>query len=86
MRVEGRVVKFDMDRGIGFVRPSDTNYTDAFIHRKNIEPNVSGFKKLAVGDIIDFEYVIEDRGPVAKDIKIINTIFVGEDYDNRGNR
>ena len=86
MRVQGKVVKFIIEKGIGFVRPDDSTLADTFIHKKHIEPDIVGFKKLAFGDVIEFDYVVEDRGPIAKNIKIINTVFVGEQFDSRGNR
>jgi CspA family cold shock protein len=73
-RVIGTVVKFRLDRGYGFVRISE-NEPDIFVHYKNIEPDSEGFKKLAVGDTVEFTVVEDQLGLTAFNVKIIKTAY-----------
>jgi len=85
MRETGKVVKFFMDKQFGFIR-SDNNEIDLFLHVKNIEPDKKGFKKVAVGDSVEYDIVIENRGPIAKNIKILYSIYNNSNYDGFGNK
>ncbi len=84
--IKGTVVTFNIENGTGFVRPENTTLPDVFIHHKNIEPNIKGFKKLAIGDTVSFYLEIEERGPTAKNIIIIKSIYKNSIDDSIGNR
>ena len=76
-RTRGIVVKFFMEKGTGFVRANNTTI-DSFIHHEQIEPSKKGWKKLAIGDLIEYDQIRDMKGLAAKDIKIINSIYHGE--------
>ncbi len=72
----GEVVKFWIDRGTGFIRTSMNGCDiDVFMHYKNIEPEVKGYKKVAVGDTVKFDIIRDNIGLTAKNISIIESIY-----------
>lgn len=67
---QGFVKWFDAKKGFGFVSVADQE--DIFIHFSNIE--MPGFKKLDMGDEVEFEIKDsnEGKGPEALNVKIIS--------------
>lgn len=66
---EGRVIKYDVERGFGFIRVVNSRINeDAFIHFKDIEPTQSGFKKLVPEDVVTFELHRGEKGLSAKNL------------------
>ncbi|MFX0002097.1 MAG: cold shock domain-containing protein [Candidatus Hodarchaeota archaeon] len=67
---QGIVKWFDAKKGYGFI--SVANQEDVFVHFSNID--MSGFKKLDMGDEVEFE--IKDsndgKGPEALKVKVIS--------------
>jgi CspA family cold shock protein len=67
---QGFVKWFDAKKGYGFI--SVTDQEDVFVHFSNID--MSGFKKLDVGDEVEFE--IKDsndgKGPEALKVNVIS--------------
>ncbi|MFX0039896.1 MAG: cold-shock protein [Promethearchaeota archaeon] len=67
---QGFVKWFDAKKGYGFI--SVTDQEDVFVHFSNID--MSGFKKLDMGDEVEFE--IKDsndgKGPEALKVKVVS--------------
>ena len=64
---EGTVKWFSERKGFGFI--TQDNGGDIFVHFSSI--NMPGFKTLAEGDRVSFEVEEDDRGPKAKDVRIL---------------
>jgi CspA family cold shock protein len=69
-KLKGIVKWFDARKGYGFI--SVDGQEDIFVHFSNIE--MSGFRKLDVGDEVEFEIKDskEGKGPEALNVKIIS--------------
>lgn len=69
-RLKGIVKWFDARKGYGFI--SVDGQEDIFVHFSNIE--MSGFRKLDMGDEVEFEIKDskEGKGPEALNVKIIS--------------
>lgn len=67
---KGFVKWFDAKRGYGFITVEGKE--DIFVHFSNVE--MSGFKKLDIGDEVEFEIQNskEGKGPEAINVKIIS--------------
>lgn len=91
----GQVIKWDVERGFGFLRvlslgedktgPKDEikhNMDDAFAHYSELR--MEGFKKLLSGQVVEFEAYRTQRGITAKEIDIISEAFE-EDGSVNGN-
>ncbi|MFW9969755.1 MAG: cold shock domain-containing protein [Candidatus Odinarchaeota archaeon] len=65
---KGFVKWFDNKKGFGFISVEDRE--DVFVHFSNIE--MDGFKKLDVGDEVEFEIKNsnEGKGPEALNVKV----------------
>ncbi|MBT3878469.1 MAG: DUF1294 domain-containing protein [Candidatus Scalindua sp.] len=61
--MRGIVVKFDVDRGFGFIRSAEAP-KDVFVHIKEVEGRLS----IRVGQKVEFRLVETDRGPSAKNV------------------
>ena len=61
---KGTVKWFNEKKGYGFIEQEDGQ--DIFVHFSSI--TMSGFKTLAEGDEVSFEFEQIDRGPVAKNV------------------
>lgn len=64
----GVCVKFDVDRGFGFIRPAAAGGAtdqDVFVHVRSIE----GRKALRPGQPVSFYYTRTDKGPAAIKVK-----------------
>jgi CspA family cold shock protein len=59
----GTVKFFNIDRGYGFIQPSDGS-TDVFVHISAVQR--AGYSSLAEGQKVSFE-VVTDRGKPAAD-------------------
>lgn len=64
---EGTVKWFSGQKGYGFITQEDGQ--DVFVHFSSIE--MEGFKKLNEGERVTFELEDSDRGPQAKNVKIL---------------
>lgn len=60
----GKIVKWDAERGFGFVRP-DHGGVDLFLHITRVEGDVRE------GDRVEFHAQTAGRGPVAVNARII---------------
>ena len=67
-RQEGVVKWFNKDKGYGFVNLDDET-RDIFVHFSEIQ--VEGFKTLVEGSRVSFELVENEKGLVAKDVKVL---------------
>ena len=67
---KGFVKWFDAKKGFGFINVLDQE--DVFVHFSNID--MSGFKKLDMGDEVEFEIKNSNdgKGPEALNVKIIS--------------
>ncbi|MBW2149812.1 MAG: cold-shock protein [Deltaproteobacteria bacterium] len=63
----GTVKWFSEKKGYGFIEQDDG--PDIFVHYSSIDK--PGFKILAEGDRVSFDVEESDRGPVAKNVKIV---------------
>ena len=61
----GVVKWFSNRKGYGFIEQEEGD--DIFVHHSAI--NMSGFRKLAEGDRVEFEIEVGDRGPAAKNVE-----------------
>jgi CspA family cold shock protein len=64
---EGTVKWFSGQKGYGFITQEDGQ--DVFVHFSSIE--MEGFKKLNEGERVTFELEDSDRGPQAKNVRIL---------------
>ncbi|MGQ4873225.1 MAG: cold shock domain-containing protein [Promethearchaeota archaeon] len=66
---QGYVKWFDIKRGYGFITMDAED--DIFVHYSNI--NMEGFKKLDMGDLVEFELKESDgnKGPEALNVKVL---------------
>ena len=69
-RIKGIIKWFDAKKGYGFINADGQE--DIFVHFSNIE--MSGFRKLDMGDEIEFEIKDskEGKGPEALNVKIVS--------------
>jgi cold shock protein len=65
MRTTGTVKWFNDTKGFGFITPEDGG-KDCFVHHTAIQG--SGFKSLAEGDRVEFDVVVEAKGPKAANV------------------
>jgi len=65
MRTTGTVKWFNDTKGFGFITP-ENGEKDCFVHHTAIQGN--GFRTLAEGDRVEFDVVIEPKGPKAQNV------------------
>lgn len=63
----GVVKWFDTKKGYGFIKEEDGR--DIFVHFSSID--MPGFKTLNEGDQVSFEVEESERGPQAKNVKLL---------------
>jgi CspA family cold shock protein len=63
----GTVKWFDAQKGYGFI---SSNGQDYFVHWKNIESN-QDYKSLGDNQEVEFVPETSDRGPVAREVRVI---------------
>ena len=64
---DGTVTFFDADKGFGFISPDD-GAEDVFVHARALG---GGLRELSDGDRVTFEVVPGDRGPQARDVRLV---------------
>jgi CspA family cold shock protein len=64
---KGTVKWFNDNKGFGFIASEGSDY---FVHFKEIQAH--GFKSLKEGDKVTFEKGQSPKGPVAKNVQIVN--------------
>ncbi len=62
MRTKGTVKWFNDTKGFGFITPDDGS-KDCFVHHTEIQS--TGFRSLAEGDKVEFDLLMEAKGPKA---------------------
>ena len=69
---EGTVKWFDSRKGFGFIIPEDGG-DDIFVHYSAIEVEDDGFRTLRDDDKVSFEVVESEKGPEARDVKVVES-------------
>lgn len=62
--MQGKVKWFNAEKGFGFISQDDGS--DIFVHYSQIQQ--SGYKSLEEGQLVEFELIINERGPQAKNV------------------
>jgi CspA family cold shock protein len=74
--MEGKVIKFIESKGYGFIRPQDSE-DDIFFHYTQIKTDKK-YKKLNVGDVVEFESGQGPNGPQANSIVLVESAMPRE--------
>jgi cold shock CspA family protein len=86
----GRVLKYNKESGFGFIKIADDKWNDAFVSHRDIEPEVSGVKKLDEGQLVSFDLHKNSKGFAAKNVKILTeqqfNNIVESESDDRFNK
>lgn len=69
-RIEGTVKWFNAEKGYGFIKQNDSD-DDVFVHHTAID--MTGYRKLDEGDVVEFEIVEGRKGPQASEVKVIRS-------------
>jgi len=64
--MKGKVIRFNNNRGFGFIRPDDSQ-DDVFFYYNVIQ--MDGFKTVRVGQAVEFETEKTEKGLRAKSVK-----------------
>jgi cold shock protein len=64
----GTVERFMDDKGFGFIKP-DSGGKDVFVHHSAI--GGSGFKSLSQGDRVEYDLVLDPKGPRAENVVVV---------------
>lgn len=64
---DGTVTWYDEDKGFGFITP-DSGDADVFVHARAL---ADGIVALDEGDRVTFDVVAGDRGPQARDVRLV---------------
>ncbi|MFQ6607937.1 MAG: cold-shock protein [Fidelibacterota bacterium] len=67
-RQTGTVKWFDSRKGYGFI--TTENGSDVFVHYSSLDGE--GFRTLEENVAVEFEVVDGEKGPQAKDVKVVN--------------
>lgn len=70
--IRGEVRIFHDPKGYGFIAPEDGG-KDIFVHYKSIQATAGKWRTLSRGDIVEFEVADSERGPVATNVRIVNS-------------
>ena len=62
--MQGKVKWFNAEKGVGFI--SQENGNDIFVHYSQIQQ--SGYKSLEEGQLVEFELIVNERGPQARNV------------------
>ncbi len=62
--MQGKVKWFNAEKGFGFI--SQENGNDIFVHYSQIQQ--SGYKSLEEGQLVEFELIVNERGPQARNV------------------
>jgi cold shock protein len=65
---KGKVKWFNPDKGYGFISPDDGS-KDVFVHHSAITGQ--GFKTLSEGQSVEFEIGEGQKGPAAKNVRLL---------------
>jgi cold shock protein len=76
----GRVVRFDEERGFGFISP-DGGGEDVFVHVNGL---TGGKQTLSVGTRVTYDVVAGERGLKACDVRVIDHVVSGDDPSGLG--
>lgn len=66
--IQGTVKFFNSLKGWGFITPDDGG-EEVFVHYKSVQGD--GFKSLLEGSKVEFNVESTDRGPQAKDVRVV---------------
>jgi cold shock CspA family protein len=66
--VRGKVVRFDSDRGYGFIAP-DTGGEDVFVHAREL---TLADRPISSGTVVTFKVIEGERGLKAYDVNVID--------------
>jgi len=69
MRTAGTVKWFNDVKGFGFITP-EGGAKDCFVHHTAIQ--AQGFKSLKEGDRVEFDMVVEAKGPKAENVMLVS--------------
>jgi len=69
MKFTGTVKWFSKEKGYGFITRDD-NQGDVFVHFSEIQQR--GFKTLQEGQRVEFEIEQDEKGPRAKNVRVIS--------------
>ncbi len=64
---DGTVTWYDPDKGFGFVTP-DSGGEDVFVHARSL---TDGLNELVEGDRVTYDVAPGDRGPQARDVRLV---------------
>lgn len=67
----GRVLKYDKEKGFGFIKISDDQWNDAFVSHRDIQPEIQGIKKLDADQFVEFDLHKNNKGFVAKNVQLL---------------
>ena len=65
MAVTGKIKWFSNSKGFGFIQQEQGQ--DVFVHFSAIQGE--GFKSLQEGDVVEFDLVKGDKGPLAENVR-----------------
>lgn len=63
---KGSVKWFSDPKGYGFLETDE--YGDVFVHYSDIQ--INGFKTLRQGQVVEYELANNEKGPLAKNVKL----------------
>lgn len=66
--MKGTVIRFDADRGWGFIKPEDGG-RDLFVHYSDIDG--TGYRSLTAGEQVEFAVRDTPKGPAAAQVRRI---------------
>lgn len=65
VRLTGTVKWFNVEKGYGFITPSDQS-PDIFVHHTGIDQQ--GFRRLDEGQPVEFTVLVSERGNIAQKV------------------
>jgi cold shock CspA family protein len=67
----GKVLKYSIESGYGFIKLADDKWNDAFVSYREIEPGTEGLKKLFPGNFVELDLHKNAKGFYAKNVRIL---------------